>query len=95
LRTRRERAQRLRAEKKNFFERFGAEARLVLEELLEKYTEHGTAQFVLPEVLEVPPLNRHGNVMEIAQLFGGPEKLRAVVNEIANLTLCCMKEKTE
>jgi type I restriction enzyme R subunit len=85
LRTRRERAQRLRAEKKNFFERFGTEARLVLEELLEKYTEHGTAQFVLPEVLEVPPLNRHGNVMEIASLFGGPEKLRAVVNELQTL----------
>lgn len=85
LRTRRERAQRMRAEKKDFFERFGAEARLILEELLEKYTEHGAAQFVLPEVLEVPPLNRHGNVMEIAGLFGGPEKLRAAVNELQTL----------
>jgi type I restriction enzyme R subunit len=85
LRTRRERAQRLRTEKKDFFERFGPDARLVLEELLEKYTEHGTAQFALPDVLEVPPLNRHGNVMEIARLFGGEEKLRAVVNELQTL----------
>ncbi len=85
LRTRRERAQQLRMQQKDFFERFGAEARQVLEELLEKYTEHGTAQFVIPEVLEVPPLNLHGNVMEIARLFGGPEKFRAVVNELQTL----------
>jgi type I restriction enzyme R subunit len=57
----------------------------VLDELLEKYTEHGAAQFVLPDVLELPPINRHGNVMEIAALFGGPEKLRAAVNELQTL----------
>lgn len=85
LRTRRERAQRLRIEKKDFFERFSPAARQVLEELLEKYTEHGTAQFVIPDVLEVPPLNQHGNVMEIAKLFGGAEKMRMVVNEMQAL----------
>ncbi len=85
LRTRRERAQRLKTEKKDFFERFAPAARQVLEELLEKYTEHGTAQFVIPDVLEVPPINMHGNVIEIAALFGGPEKLRAVVNELQTL----------
>ncbi len=85
LRTRRERAQRLRSEKKDFFDRFGAAAQEVLDELLDKYMDHGAAQFVLPDVLEVPPLNRHGNVMEIAALFGGPEKLRAVVNELQTL----------
>ncbi len=85
LRTRRERAQRLRSEKRDFFDQFGPAARQVLNELLDKYTEHGTAQFVLPDVLEVPPINQHGNVMEIAALFGGPEKLRAVVNELQTL----------
>jgi type I restriction enzyme, R subunit len=85
LRTRRERAQRLRFEKKDFFEQFGAPAREVLDELLEKYTEYGAAQFVLPDALELPPVNRHGNVMEIAALFGGPEKLRAAVNELQTL----------
>ena len=85
LRTRRERAQRLRAERKDFFEQFGAAARQVLDELLDKYTEHGTAQFVIPDVLEVPPLNQHGNVIEIAALFGGPDRLRAVVNEMQTL----------
>jgi type I restriction enzyme, R subunit len=85
LRTRRERAQRLRSEGKDFFDQFGAAAQEVLDELLDKYTEHGAAQFVLPDVLEVPPINRHGNVMEIAALFGGPEKLRTAVNELQTL----------
>ena len=85
LRTRRERAQRLRSEKKDFFDQFGAAAREVLDELLDKYSEHGAAQFVLPDVLELAPINRHGNVMEIAALFGGPEKLRAAVNELQTL----------
>jgi type I restriction enzyme R subunit len=43
---------------------------------LEKYAEHGAAQFVIPDVLKVPPISDRGNVIEIAQLFGGPEKLR-------------------
>jgi len=85
LKTRRERAQRLKSEKKDFFERFGPEAQEVLEELLDKYTEHGAAQFVLPDVLQVPPINRHGNVIEIAAFFGGPEKLRVTVNELQSM----------
>ena len=32
----------------------------ILEELLEKYAEHGDAQFVLPDVLQVPPISEHG-----------------------------------
>ena len=85
LRTRRERAQRLRSEKKDFFDKFGPAARQILNELLDKYTEHGTAQFVIPDVLEVPPINQHGNVIEIANLFGGPGELREVVEELQTL----------
>jgi type I restriction enzyme, R subunit len=82
LRTRRERAQRLRETRKDFFDRYGPEARQVLEELLEKYAQHGDAQFLLPDVLQVPPLSRHGTVAEIVGLFGDAEKLRAAVTEL-------------
>lgn len=85
VRTRRERAERLRRERRDFFDRFGAEARAVLEALLEKYAEFGTAQFVLPEALEVPPLSGHGNVTEIAAMFGGPNRLREAVNRLQTL----------
>ena len=54
LRTRRERADRVKKEEKSFFEKHGPEARAILADLLEKYAEHGTAQFVIPDVLKGP-----------------------------------------
>ncbi len=85
LHTRRERARRLRSERKDFFAQYGPEARQILEDLLDKYTEHGATQFDVPEALEVPPINAFGNVIEIAKLFGGTQKLRAAVNELQAL----------
>ena len=85
LRTRRERAQRLRTDRRDFFDQFGPDARQILDELLDKYTEHGTAQFVIPEVLELPPINSHGNVIEIAARFGGVEQLRQAVIQLQTL----------
>lgn len=82
LRTRRERAQQLKSTRKDFFERFSPEAREVLDELLEKYAEHGDAQFSLPDVLKVPPISRRGQVGDIIQLFGGAGPLREAVNEL-------------
>jgi type I restriction enzyme R subunit len=85
LRTRRERADYLRREKKDFFDQYGPEARSILDELLEKYAEFGTAQFVVPDVLRVPPLSNHGNVLEIAAHFGGAERLRDAVHQLQTL----------
>lgn len=85
LRTRRERTDRLRREKKDFFDQYSPEAKVILNELLDKYAEHGTAQFVIPDVLKVPPLSRHGNVIEIVSMFGGPEQLREAVNQLQTL----------
>jgi type I restriction enzyme, R subunit len=82
LRTRRERAERLRTDRKDFFEQFGPEARKVLEELLEKYAEYGYTQFSLPDVLKVPPISSHGQVADIVKLFGGADQLRAAVMEL-------------
>ena len=85
LRTRRERAQRLKAERRDFFERYSPEARQVLDQLLEKYAQFGDAQFVLPDVLKLPPLSAHGQVADIVRLFGSPDQLRAAVTELQNL----------
>jgi type I restriction enzyme R subunit len=85
LRTRRERADRLRKEKKDFFDQYSPRAGAVLNELLDKYAEHGTAQFVIPDVLKVSPISNHGNVVEIADFFGGPEPLKKAVNELQTL----------
>jgi len=85
IRSRRERTEKLRKDKKDFFDRYSPEARAVLNELLEKYAEHGTAQFLIPDVLKVPPISECGNVIEIANFFGGAEKLRKAVNELQTL----------
>lgn len=85
LRTRRERAERLKRDRRDFFDQYGADARAVLEALLQKYADHGAAQFALPGILKVPPLAGFGNPSEIARRFGGPDKLRAAVNEMSGL----------
>lgn len=85
LLTRKQRADKLRKEKVDFFDQFGPEAKSILNELLDKYAEHGTSQFSFPDVLEVPPLSMHGNLLEIASQFGGPEKLLNAVGRLQQL----------
>jgi type I restriction enzyme R subunit len=85
LRTRRERADQLRKQRPEFFSKYAPEARLILEDLLEKYADHGAAQFVIPDILKLPPISDHGNIIEIAALFGGPDQLRSAVNELQSL----------
>jgi len=82
LRTRRERAERLKREESEFFEKHGEKAREVLNALIDKYAEHGTAQFKMPDVLEIPPFNGWGNVVELAARFGGGKAMRESVNEL-------------
>jgi type I restriction enzyme R subunit len=79
LLTRGERTERLRRDKKDVFDQYGPEARAIIGELLDKYAEHGTAQFTIPDVFEVPPISRHGNLKEIAARFGGTDKLMEAV----------------
>ena len=68
-----------------FFGYFAPEAREILNDLLEKYSNDGELQFTLPDVLKVPPISQHGNVAEIAQHFGGLEKLGDAVNRLQSL----------
>ena len=83
---RRQRAERLKRDKHDFFDRFGPDARRVLGDLLEKYAEHGATELVIPEALKVAPISSYGTIPEIAAMFGGVEPLRAAVAELqANL----------
>jgi type I restriction enzyme R subunit len=85
LRTRRERADRLRKGYLDFWERFKPEARQILEQILEKYVEHGPAEFKVPDILKVQPISGHGNVLEISDKFGGAEQLRLAVEMMQDL----------
>lgn len=83
--TRRQRAEQLKRKKQDFFGKYGPEAREILDELLEKYSEHGTTQFEIPDVLKVPPISEHGNPHEIGGFFGGPERLKEAVDQLQML----------
>jgi type I restriction enzyme R subunit len=81
--TRRERAEKLRQKKANFFNTFTPAAREILNSLLEKYADYGIGEFdQLPRVLQVSPFDRYGSTYEIYQLFGGAEKLLQAVDEM-------------
>jgi type I restriction enzyme R subunit len=82
VRTRKERAELLRKDKKDFFDRFGDEARQILNEMLDKYIEFGTVQLTDTNILKVPPLSLHGNLMEISELFGGTAAFRNSIGEM-------------
>ena len=70
---------------RQFFERFAPEAREILQEVLDKYADHGVAQFTDEKILQVPPLSSHGNVLEIAGRFGGASQLRGALDEMQRL----------
>jgi type I restriction enzyme R subunit len=81
--TRRERAEKLRQKKANFFNTFTPAAREILDTLLEKYADYGIGEFdQLPRVLQVSPFDRYGSTYEIYQLFGGAEKMLQAVDEL-------------
>ena len=85
LATRRDRVNQLKREQRAFLERFAPEAREILSALLEKYAEHGIGQLDDLAVLEVPPLSSYGSPLEIADRFGGPERLRQAVERLSDL----------
>jgi type I restriction enzyme R subunit len=83
--TRRQRADRVKKKQNAMFNYLKPEAQEILNELLEKYAADGELQFVLPDVLKLPPISQHGSVGEIVNVFGGPDELRSAVNQLQEL----------
>ena len=79
--SRKERVERVR--KRNYFGRYGAQARAVLEALLDKYADHGIGGIEDPQVLELPPFDRFGGKGRIRRgVFDGPEHFSAALTEL-------------
>jgi len=85
LRSRRERAEAVRREHKNFFDTCSPQARQVLDYLLDKYTDHGVAQLTDLHILELPDVPVRGTVIEIADLFGGVGRLKEATRQLQEL----------
>ena len=79
--TRKERANNVK--KRNYFTKYGAQARQVLEALLDKYADEGITNIESLEVLNVKPFTDFGSRLEIVRgMFGGKEKYQAAVKEL-------------
>jgi type I restriction enzyme R subunit len=85
LHTRKERAERMEKHEKIFFDNLKPQARVILHEILQKYIEFGPRQLGDTNVLKVAPISNYGNVLEIAQLFGGPDSLNDVLSQMQSL----------
>jgi len=78
--TRAERARQVK--KRDYFTRYGEQARKVLEALLEKYAEEGIENIEDMKVLQVNPLDRFGSPVEIVRLFGGKRQYLQALTEL-------------
>lgn len=78
--TRKERASNVK--KRNYFTRYGEQARKVLETLLEKYTDEGVVNLESMEILRVKPLTDYGSPLEIIEQFGSKAKYLEAVKEL-------------
>jgi type I restriction enzyme R subunit len=79
--SRAERTLRVRREHNKFLESFGPKARVVLDALLDKFTEHG-AEELSARALRVAPFTEMGNVIELGGLFGGRDALHEAIDDL-------------
>jgi type I restriction enzyme, R subunit len=78
--TRKERANKVR--KRNYFTKYGDQARKVLENLLEKYADEGISNIESIEVLKVKPFTDYGSPMEIVKTFGSKSQYLKAIQEL-------------
>ncbi len=78
--TRKERAEKVR--KRDYFTKYGEQARAVLNALLEKYADSGIEPIEDIGVLKVQPLKQFGTPIEIVKMFGGKENFEEAVQEL-------------
>ncbi|MEZ6133092.1 MAG: DEAD/DEAH box helicase family protein [Planctomycetaceae bacterium] len=78
--SRKERAENVR--KRNYFTKYGDEARAVLQALLSKYADEGIDDIESMEVLKVQPLSSFGTPIEIVKLFGTKQDYLRALKEL-------------
>lgn len=78
--TRKERAEQVK--KRDYFARYGEQARHVLEALLEKYADEGLAHIEQTQILTIAPFTKFGTPLEIIRSFGGLDQYQQAVHEL-------------
>jgi type I restriction enzyme, R subunit len=80
--TRRERAEQVK--KRNYFTKYGEQARKVLEALLEKYADTGIENIDDIKILTLDPFSKMGTASELVSAFGGKSAYIAALHELKN-----------
>jgi type I restriction enzyme R subunit len=78
--TRTERANHVK--KRNYFTKYGEQARKVLEALLDKYADQGIENMENIQILTVPPISDFGSVTEIIKAFGSRQAYEIAVKDL-------------
>uniref|UniRef100_UPI00404748E4 EcoAI/FtnUII family type I restriction enzme subunit R n=1 Tax=Roseivirga sp. TaxID=1964215 RepID=UPI00404748E4 len=78
--TRQERANNVK--KRDYFTKYGEQARKVLESLLDKYADEGVTNIESMDILKVKPLTDYGSPLEIIKQFGSKAKYLEAVKEL-------------
>ena len=78
--TRRERAENVK--KRDVFSKYGAQARAVLDGLLNKYADEGMLNLDDTNVLRIPPFTELGTPVQLIQAFGGREGFVQAVHDL-------------
>lgn len=81
--TRKERAENVK--KQDFLSRYSDNARKVLEELINKYTDTGIYDLEKLDVLKLYPFEKYGNPQRICSFFGGRDGYMNAVHELETL----------
>ncbi len=69
--------------KRNYFGKYGDQAKKVLEALLDKYAANDIMDIEDPKILELPPFNKIGTKTQIRrEIFGGPDKYSKALTEL-------------
>lgn len=78
--TRRERAEHVR--KQNYFTKYGEQARIILDALLDKYADEGIDNIEDMAVLRIDPFKHMGTPRELVNLFGGKTGYLSAIKEL-------------
>lgn len=84
--TRQERVEQVK--KRNYFARYGEQARLVLNALLDKYADEGLGVIEETKLLSIAPFTQLGTPVELIQAFGGLAQYQKAVNELEQALYC-------
>ncbi len=68
--------------KRNYFTKYGEQARQVLEALLDKYADEGIENIENIKILNVKPFTEFGSSVEIVRQFGGKQNYLQAVKEL-------------